>query len=742
MEENNNTYLTNSSKYTSHTLQHFLTFYLFIMHIESWHIETIRDERELGGYEELQRNTKETLKLDRKAQHFFRTLLFGVTTDKLFKFQVFSSAKTNLVSHFYIDIIFPAHLFQVRDISYNRWKEICINANFKFKATKERIMLEKEATGIFKWINSCSENSSLNFTFNKSKLNRNSTPLEKFNLAQDLVTVKKRYKFRAVKFPQMNNEIEVSLERITNEKLRKTVSFGIYNDSPLTFEKYQSLSLGDFRIDSIFMGNCHDQSKFFKRDLVPTWAVSSFSNNDTSCFERLKLKVFDVEWSKLEFYKISVKTSQDIKKKKINILPFLKYLKPWKLSKDQLLFLNWKPFDAYKNSDTVAKITAESIDTDLSFEVRSSPINFQILEYNCLDLISNDKENKECVRIEIQTCFANNKENKDEYALNEDLSPTEQNIFNNSTTENTENTSLVPQKRSIIDEELRSILELKRKRKKEGDVHANTNKQKTLYGSSILTLLHKNQPQDAVSIRSNVSGNSNERSINTDTPPPKLEHLETSLNINKKPTVILNMEKIEVNHRILQCLVNTYDIDIIEDKTCFPCDFILNSTACIIRIQLDKFFQSATTTHLFYDSNLQKLIKEYKRVIVLVEYDQVLLSVDREIFWKIQLYLSHLALEVHFVGSTTKEIAKWIMILSSKYATCNFTELPAYDMVQEDEKILYELRFNMFLVKDILSITPLKELLTNISGRRFNRLPSVLTKTQLRRLERLVTASW
>ncbi|EDO15844.1 hypothetical protein Kpol_507p6 [Vanderwaltozyma polyspora DSM 70294] len=622
--------------------------------------------------------------------------------------------------------------------------------NFDFASynKREKLLIDKETKVLLSWISGLKlENEDImEFPNPLIKINSefNSYIIETCNfcyLTKELLV----YSPKSSLDELMPNDLNKNFEKLENEKIIQCeLNFNQHYSSEilpfLEFKPYRTiLFLNNFLIE-VNMNGISSQNipEKTKREFI-NWNYENQSEINTSWDINLWSKVFDEDYNEIEFLKLKTPNeiiTEDVIEnfKSYNSKRFKVY---WKLDKNETKKLEWNPIKSYISKNLTTKILLnEKLTKQNEYTIKKPELNFKKILYNIIDLI--DIENGTFGSLNLVL------NNKIENSFQDPLTKNDESSSINVEKEISEstlqiNTSMIPHKRSYIDEELKSILEIKRKKKNLNDRNLKDSEDKT---GSILSFINQgiitNIPRDTVlSDRQIVS----DQTITESNQLPKFG-LKIKFNCKEiaGKTVILNGKKIRENHKIKNILENKSQIKILEKELSYDCDFILNATTCLVRIKLDNFFQISKNGYLFYQKKLMDLTTEFKRVLVLVEYSSIIESTDKDIFWKLHLYLKNYQFYTYIIPSNIEEIARKISLLISRYSSkYNDNEL---DCNSSEEQILQSLNFNIFLVKDILKKFTLFDFLKGLTLNCDNRNQNILTKQQLARIKTLLTLEW
>ncbi|CCE61677.1 hypothetical protein TPHA_0A06030 [Tetrapisispora phaffii CBS 4417] len=459
-------------------------------------------------------------------------------------------------------------------------------------------------------------------------------------------------------------------------------------------------------------------------------------------FDRCFAQLCDSQFNKLSFYKFKIPPSQEQYRKDFKIEQcFDKQY--WLLTKNILKKLVWNPVKIYlKTTDyTIHDImNNESMVFETKFSVKTkSLICHKKIKNNSLDLIDVDKRKFGIVDLYmVDTSNASIKESPVPNIPTKIIAKNTSQL--EASTELNINTSIIPQKRSFLDCDLQSLIASKKTTK------SLVTGSKLSKNISLLKFLDRNstQPLENNKEVSEVRDNSFEE----DKVKSTMKLTRVSCQKIKGRHVILNTKHLKSNFSVTNLLVKQFQIQVVERQFELDFDFILNETTSIIRLNIENFFQVLKNGKLYYQEALENLKSEFKTIIVIIEYNELLEETDKDIFWKIHLYFNIPQFEVIIVKQNNIEICQMIVQAVSKYST----RLPESTIAQyfnEQNKnmsieILISLKFNDFLILKCLEHSSIYELLYNVGTKdnKYMELTNIMTDSQLMRLQKLLQLSW
>lgn len=493
---------------------------------------------------------------------------------------------------------------------------------------------------------------------------------------------------------------------------------------------------------------------------LPGWKVKLKEENSRlseTFFKELEDKFFDIQFHKLEFFKLSC--TQRLPRKVTKRKKIKKY---WILSNPKLKQMGWSPFKIWSSPTMFTKFQNEQINLT-QFKIPSVSLNVDYIPNTCLELFdmnnktlcSNFQINTECAghipsSITLLTEFKEKSKFKDGSKDTSKINNSNDTFGQFETT--TINTSVIPQKRSFLECDLQSLIEKKKNGFKQHKIQQKNNQQihtnileedvTEIFQSGIFERTEESSLENS----SNIISKLNETAVGKNTSIFSLSFkLETNFNIEDK-LVIFNVDKIKENYKLLQSLIYHTKpcCTIIERKLFSSCDLILNSCTCLIRIQLEKFFQRDGSNNLHYFDIISTCLAEYKRIKVLVEYKTDTLLYDKDMFWKTLYFLPFPNFELFFVPKDDSSVLlQRVKQLIQKEAQNRFNE---NDFIEENMKgtelLLSKLKLNPILIKALLAKYTLTTLLSQVSTGMDPHLMQIMTLPQINRLKRLNNINW
>lgn len=381
------------------------------------------------------------------------------------------------------------------------------------------------------------------------------------------------------------------------------------------------------------------------------------------------------------------------------------------MSKLELKLLDWNPFKQI-GITTTSEITSIEKIAACTFSPPTFELEFQKLSYNSFDFINLEEKTFGCLKFGSASRPAPRMTKEHSVSLDKEEAP------DSAIESEHHNTSMIPQKRSFIDDDLLSILHSRKKSRKYDD----DNTSATFHGATMFRIVDQkiNRHQK---IRSSP--------VSTALEPLKTPQIlfEPARNPRR---ILVNATKIKENHRIIQYLSNKTNLQLVEQDLPFKCDFIIDPTSCIFIAQLDLFFQLQADNTMFYEHIFKSLHSEFKTVVILLKYPEILDTADRDVFWKIRLFLQPPDFQLFLTKETPQGIGKWIDMLSNN---------PRDDQPPDSHPFLL-LHLNKFLVQKLLSRYTLEQILLMSTTEESKELSDLLTGTQLKRIQKLMSLGW
>ena len=708
------------------------------MNIGVWEIKSPPCRHDVGGYSVLLGSLKENIKLERRAQKYLKEL----TNLQVKPLEIKFSRKTDKIER-------EKYLLEViRSTPYRQRTTLIVNntwnaTNLKQKNTeeplydlpKEKMKVEKQDMLFFKWMKTLS--TELRFPLQQSSSRHssthNNTELSWLNIPI-LRPNKLKKKTSRIDLKQMPSALETQFNKVKEEKLNNCVKF---SDTPLSdwepgiFEQtYDKYFLNSVLIKKHLQRNRKHEFEASTQNWVATFPEC---DQEYDIFERGYNELFDTQFNKLEFFKIRTKKperSKPVKKKVQNI---------WRLDKGDLKVLVWDPLKTFCSYswDTILE---NDIINEEGYSIKPIKMRFQKLSSSSLDLIDNQRKQFGTIKLAVGVPNENTTENttentsfeeseRNDVTVNCTLDLKKDNDLSSSKADI--NTSLAPQKRSFIDNELISILATKRKFKKHKE-HGSSARNISSTSYLMNSGTYANTPMET-SITKSVCNDKRELSFDSSL----IIHSIFKDDIESK-YIAVNTNKMMENHKVIQALCQNSQLDLIDQPYFGECDFIIDHSTCLLKIQINRFLQLKDNGSLYYSKTINDLLTEFHRVIIIVEFPEILQKVDPDLFWKVRFYLLHPRIEAFFIYEDMEVLIDWIKYFITKWAL-------SYDD-EEDENIanddiLLELGFNILLVRKIYRTYSLQEFFMAVIQEQ-SQAVELLTGSQMSRLRKLLTLEW
>ncbi|CAR31097.1 ZYRO0E09768p [Zygosaccharomyces rouxii] len=663
------------------------------MELEYWILDSSAVNSSDGGYENTFTNTKETVRLEKKSQKLLQKLSHSSGP----KVQL-QKVKTDSLEHFQLEAMplkFTPKQYNIRCLP---WPKIEISDNLQnFHSPKEKLKLEDESKRLFVWLTDLSKSQIQHDPIARRKNRLQGR--ESFKIKFEFLTscIKQCSKINRCEF--MPSVLGTRFKETLRENIPKTVSFAFGEKLKLEHHFCKTASLEDYILEATEVPLLPRISAELLR-----WPVPSANPNEL-VFEMLRSQLFDLEFNKLEFFKMDITCTQSNKRAKIK-LP-----KNWKMCKSELKQWDWNPFKQIEKTAIAESTTRETIAT-YAFNPPIFVLEFHKFPYNSFDFINLEEDTFGSLKFASASRLAP--------TMTKKPSATSEREKTMDSTINSEhdNTSMIPHKRSFIDDDLLTILHSRKRSRKHDDHYTST----PSHGATMFRIM--NQEMN----RYQAVGSS---PVSAALEPPKTPAIPFEP-ANDPRRILVNATKIRENHKIIQYLSNETQLQLVEQELPLQCDFIIDATSCIVIVQLDLFFQLQADKTMFYENTLKSLLNEFKTVVVLIKYPVIIDIADRDVFWKIRLYLQPPDFQLFLTEETPQEIGKWINMLSNE---------PLNDQPLGSHPLLL-LHFNKFLVQELLSKYTLKKILLMAIKNQNKELSCLLTDAQLKRIQKLMALGW
>ncbi|GCF00254.1 hypothetical protein ZYGM_003103 [Zygosaccharomyces mellis] len=649
-----------------------------------------------SGYKNTFTNTKETIHLEKKNQKILRKL----SHSNFPKLQL-QKARTYSWEHFRLDTLPLRFTSKQYNIDYFPWPEVATNDYLQnVNYPKEKVKLENESKRLFVWL------------ANLASFQAQCEPIAKcgnipqgtkyFQIEYELSSYRPSRPLRPMRNEFMPSVLGTRFKETLRENISEKVTFSFDNKSWIEQQFSKTILSKDYILEVLEPPVPPKSSVKLQQ-----WPLPGVGKNE-AVFEMLKSRLFDLEFSKLEFFKMNTYHTTHTRNRS-KILPV-----KWKISKSQRKSWDWNPFKQIEKKN-MAEMTPRETITTCIFKPPIFEVEIHKLPYNSFDFINLEENTFGSVK------FASASRpiptiNQDQLITSQKETTLDSTINNES--HESQNTSMIPHKRSFIDDDLLTILHSRKERKKQDNCD-------TSGTSHEATMFHiMNQGMNKYQkIRSSPAF--------TALKPPKTPQIPFEP-IPDKREILMNTNRMKENHKIIQYISNETHLDLIEQELPFRCDFIINATSCIFIAQLDLFFQLQADNTMYYEHIFKSLFNEFKTIVVLIKYPEVLDITDEDIFWKIRMFLQPPEFQLFLTKETPQCIGKWIDILSNK----------PYNKEPFDFHPFFLLHFNKFLVQKLLSSYTLEQVLLMSITEQTKELSDLLTETQLKRLQKLMALGW
>ncbi|CCK71809.1 Zip2p KNAG_0I00180 [Huiozyma naganishii CBS 8797] len=715
------------------------------LYFDFWEQELENKNKSTGGYEELVIKVKESVTLQRRARRILGQLnkTFNQTKEgNCWGHNNLVLPSKDDLTRFSLPNIPRCYQYTANGVfPFSSWKlHNDIDQQVVPKELKEKLTVSKQNLEILKELRN-DKRPSFNESFcdllGKQKI------MGFYIVPEDQISKKtaayKTY-YKRVSGELMPAKLQHEFDTLMDEELVNIVEF--YQDFDETVRmkpfRYQGFSKFILEINIPF----HQHKKRNLEFLL--WKNSNSPlPEDNTIFKSLESKVFNASFHEFEFYRLPIRGFDRKNSKKRQRFQF-RSKQVWRLDKEKLKQINWNPFRALKNLQLCTLLDKDRIKQQYFTLPKAPPFN-QYLRCGELDLIDMERKMFTNLTLLVQTPVEQIEEEKNNLDMTvsaNDGKETPINVRSSSVevTQPSINTSRMALKRSFIDDDLRSLLELKRKKRNKKQ---KTGDDESVNNTTILELLECG----TIIQETNVSAEKIER-VRT----PIVEHSKPKSLCNKfvsaidlsNKIAILNTTLLKKNLLILQNLVQN-GANIVELQLPTPCDFILDSTTCLLRLDIAQFFQKTHHGKLMYQTQISKLLREYHKVIILVEYSKGFEDYDPDIFWKVRLFLENPRCECSFTTSELSAVSYWIQWYITRYSPNTGYNMDDLEETQESKyhEVLSFLSINPFALQDIVNRFTLPEFLFYMSpGNENPFLKGVLTKSQRHRTEQLLSLHW
>lgn len=653
----------------------------------------------LGGY------YKETISLSKRSRRILNDI--HRCKEIWVANQIYSKNYLDEIKDFYLNILISQRL-TIPTGSQLIQREIIQTTNYPiYSYPREKITISNETTSLLKWVgmNSFAELPPKEFI---------STIVEKDVLSSYIIELLQisNIKIHNIIFEPFISKLERKTGNILEESLPKVVTFEEV-EKLHHLQEFKFCNFEEFRMMTIQKDTTVNRRQHYitldNWTSKVEWGINTYMSN-------LTFSLFDEKFNKLEMYKIpyTIPTLKESHK-----MPTIIYT-VWSIEKHILKKMGWNP---------MKQCSFKSLyELSVNDEINKVPFNIMPLAkkhfpiYNgVLDILTGEGNNFATLNIDFKVI--------DPEATNKTSVHSSYNVEASSSSDNTQlpiNTSLLAQKRSFIDEEISFMSERKTRKIEDRDL----NKTST---SCLLNIIDCGTYQfetDPMEISS--SENSQHNNVINILPIPEI----TIKSLNR--VIILNSNRVFQNHSILQYLQKYEELCIIERPSTAEYDFVFQNSTSLIRVQINKLFQSDKKGNLYYHDTFQRLSHEFFTVIVLVEFTSTIEKYDKDIFRKTQLLFDKDRYVLHFINTDSQYEKLWFPLLIQKYSSSGYEESQFNDLT-EDQIILTDLNyFNPLLVQTLLPpSTSFRELLQSLPDK-----AHLLTPYQQSIIRHLLSLNW
>lgn len=686
------------------------------MMFELW--EVAFNERDLaadeGGYKGVRLRTKESIVLQKKSQLLLKQISASRWLDCCFDPIVFSLA------HFSLEVI--PYTSKGTKHELPEWPRDSVKPLLEYNqdVAKERIKLESQSLEILKWLQGLTP---INPKFPYIE-RTNDNDLEVLMLDLHLISMEKVPNGPLKDLTAMPSVLQERFMSLTNETLEERAVLRCARKYDLERFPIVRPLLEGYIIHALSV-------KDVRREITgefEEWPIP----RDTPCeqvFQDLQAKLLDHDFDPLDFYKLKVSKVNSATQPKRNKTSSHKV---WKVSKEQIRELDWNPLK-WMTKEATNTLLSKDLIIAKEYRPHHVSLTFPTMTYNSIDLIDIENKTFGSLKIDNWQMPASMVEgpSTEEITIEKQSSSF---MEENDSQEITKiSTSLLPHGRSFFDEELRSMLEFKRRRLAGGKENPKPTAQPT--SVNMLRILNKvSNNRDTQTEKNLIPA----ESIPTGNVSLATPFQELDLH-NIKKSVLVNLSRLKHNHSIIRYLTHANnEISLIEQKQSLPYDFVLNPSTCIIRLQLNTFFQMKDSNDLYYVRALTHLLTEFRKVIVLVEYRDMMETADRDVFWKIRLYLNRPEFEVHLTSSNDEAIGNWICMLAKRYSG----QYKEFNTSSTSDEFLLALNLNKFQAQTLLARYSLSTLLHMILDDDTSQLVDTLSPLQVERIKSMMLLEW
>lgn len=768
-------------------------------HFEDWEVTNTPESMEDPAFSQFKRKKEKDFKVQLVLNKQIQKVLKYIATRKNCTSKFLPSEELthfhNLVRNkYFIDIIIP--------LPYNDSKEIDKKDLFKFRQfnntsnpritnditktsiLKEKLKIDKKVINILKECSQDNFKKITNISFPSIEINHLKTDPYSRYLMEIQKPIESKKRIPIILFKEMTSTLENEYNQILEKDLKVEVNKNdieseIFSNSDLKFLSCNTSSIENFKIPLIYSNHNHINSGSIKSHFdnysLKEWELNSSESINMISLDILFDKTFDPKFSKLNIFKKKVKkfeTSNYIKCNKKKLLTKKSLFKIWKIPKDILKNLEWKPFDKINHLKLLSKLEQlNSIGNNINFDnfFINLDINFQFIEYSKLEIIDLETQNFRMLRTGLSKIHHTNKNESENIKTKKD-EPIE---YSSQSTESI-NYSTIPQKRvfqdtselledkntfdignknryssiflddqftSLIIEQKQKLENAQKKAASPTDSRNKVNNTKKQQHSLLLSVLDDNIKRNSLPKTIKNKKNGDDTSLENNKTSITINDISTTLLDYLKPleieknVILTNSNNLQINQSTIYYLRNKFDHQIEEVKFLdnINCDFILEPFTCLKIIDIEKFFQvDDSTNNLFYLKDILQLLQNFKKIFILIKYSDVTEQFDNELFWKVRVYLNYSNIETIFINNNEKQ--------TICYCIHNIIKFAAADELNGDilfnVNILDELGFNQLLSQFICEKYDLTDFFVQY------RESNLLTNMQLEIIENLLCYDW
>lgn len=673
-----------------------------------------------GGYEAISNKTKESITLKKKGQALLK-IASKVQAPSL-RFEKIQGSE--FINWHFFDIISCKR--KTHHCNFSPWPQTdnlrCPNYNTGI--TREKVKIEAPSRALLKWLQETTK-TELRF---ESVSKTTEQVLDSMLLESRICPITKRVSKHHVTFKEMPSALEERLSNVEDEMIKSVAEvYRSENWHLVQKPMVQELS-AYYMIDKVDVTVTRASGDLFAPQ---EWVVHTKLGGCDESIKRMKDQLFDPDSHPLDIYKLKLRQyeAESAPKQKA-----VSSVKTWKIPRESLKALEWSPLTR------PSRLIAEKV--QLWDNIENIPakgpswcLTFPILTYCAIDFIDMQKS-LTTLTINVPksppTCIEDNAESVDMVnPINHELECMDDS--------SAPNTSLAPQATSFIDEDFKSLLMVKR-RKLANDKEHDSSRSGVTQPLSVQVLRSLNERSHDRDSRGQRVSEPREASYPAQIIDPNATAFDPVDTPSSRRTILINLCRIRQNHRVVQFLSRTTGLQMIEQEQSLAWDFILNPGTCVVRFQLNKFFQMKPNNRLFYEDTLASLKAEFQKVIILLEYESLTEGADNDVFWKVRHFLSSAQFETHVTSNHHETIGKWICMLAQRYAH-EYSD-HAFDYTSDAETLLLALRLNRLQTKAILAKHQIADILLMVTTKDNGHLRDLTTASQRQRMLDLLLLAW